>query len=183
MLDVGFSEILLFGIVALIVLGPEKLPVAVRAAGRWYAQLRRMVTNVRNDIEQELQLVEMRDLMQKELARIKDTELNLQQQLNQMNENLASLTQGTGVSMPDLEDRPKIRDLLLKKSVDRFDLPYVPVIVAMQGLILQPWQIKTRRQLLQVKLLVNLDSLNTPAQSTVVESLPIQQSLKLTSEA
>ncbi|HEY4713419.1 MAG TPA: Sec-independent protein translocase protein TatB, partial [Aquirhabdus sp.] len=71
MLDVGFSELLLFGIVALIVLGPDKLPVAVRAAGRWYAQLRRMVTNVRNDIEQELQLVEMRDLMQKELARIK----------------------------------------------------------------------------------------------------------------
>lgn len=183
MLDVGFSELLLFGIVALIVLGPDKLPVAVRAAGRWYAQLRRMVTNVRNDIEQELQLVEMRDLMQKELARIKDTELNLQQQLNQMNENLVSLTQGTGVSIHDLENRPEDRDLLLQQSVDRVDRFFYPVTVVMQGLMLQPWQIRTRQQRLQVKSLINHDLSNTPAKSTVVESLPIQQSLKLTSEA
>lgn len=179
MLDVGFSELLLFGIVALIVLGPEKLPLAVRAAGRWYAQLRRMVTNVRNDIEQELQLTEMRDLMQKELARIKDAELNLQQQMNLMNANLASLTQGTRVPLHDSEDR----DLLLKQSPDHIDLPYDPVSIVTQGLILQPWQIKIRQQLLQAQSLINHDQPNTSAEPPVVELLPLQQSLKLTAEA
>lgn len=177
MLDVGFSELLLFGIVALIVLGPEKLPLAVRAAGRWYAQLRRMVTNVRNDIEQELQLTEMRHLMRTELARIKDAELNLQQQMNQMNANLASLTQGVGVSMSDPEGRD------LQKPSDLVDWSFYPVTVVMRGLILQPWKNKTRQQLLQIKSLINHDLPKTPAESPVVESLPLQQSLKLTAEA
>jgi sec-independent protein translocase protein TatB len=91
MLNIGFSEILLFGIIALIVLGPEKLPIAVRTAGRWYAHIRRLVTNVQRDIEQELQLAEMREHMQKELDRIKSMEQSMQQQLDQMHDDLAEL--------------------------------------------------------------------------------------------
>lgn len=91
MLNIGFSEILLFGIIALVVLGPEKLPIAVRTAGRWYAHIRRLVTNVQRDIEQELQLTEMREHMQKELDRIKSMEHNMQQQLDQMHDDLAEL--------------------------------------------------------------------------------------------
>lgn len=182
MLDVGFSELLLFGTVALIVLGPDKLPLAVRAAGRWYAQLRRMVTNVRNDIEQELQLTEMRDLMQKELARIKEAESSLQQQMNLMNANLASLTQGAGVSMPDLEEKQEDRDALLKLS-DQVDRLYYPITIVMQGLILQPWQSKTRQLLLQVQSLIKHDQPNTPAEPPVVEALSLQKPLKLTAEA
>ena len=91
MLDVGFSELLLFGIVALVVLGPEKLPQAIRTVGRWYAQIRRLINNVQRDIEQELQLAEMREQMQKELARIKSIEQEMQSQLDQMQENLADL--------------------------------------------------------------------------------------------
>lgn len=93
MLNVGFSEILLFGIIALIVLGPEKLPQAIRTAGRWYAQIRRLINNVQRDIEQELQLAEMREQMQKELARIKSIEQEMQTQLDQMQENLADINQ------------------------------------------------------------------------------------------
>lgn len=91
MLNVGFSELLLFGIIALIILGPEKLPKAIRTAGRWYAQIRRLINNVQRDIEQELQLAEMREQMQKELARIKSIEQEMQSQLDQMQENLADL--------------------------------------------------------------------------------------------
>lgn len=182
MLDVGFSELLLFGTVALIVLGPDKLPLAVRAAGRWYAQLRRMVTNVRNDIEQELQLTEMRDLMQKELARIKEAESSLQQQMNQMNANLASLTQGAGVSMPDLEEKQEDMGALLKLS-NQVDRLYYPITIVMQGLILQPWQSKTRQLLLQVQSLIKHDQPNTLAEPPVVEALSLQKPLKLTAEA
>lgn len=86
MLDIGFSEILLFGIIALVVLGPEKLPVAIRTAGRWYANLRRLVTNVQRDIEQELKLTEIREQMQQELTKLKDMEHAMQQKLDQLND-------------------------------------------------------------------------------------------------
>ena len=50
MFDIGFSELLLFGVIALIVLGPEKLPQAARTAGQWYAKLRRTISTLQSDI-------------------------------------------------------------------------------------------------------------------------------------
>ena len=91
MLNVGFSELLLFGIIALIVLGPEKLPVAARTAGRWYAHLRRLASNLQQDIEKEIQLSELREHMQQELGRIKAIEKQMQAQLDQMHHELAEL--------------------------------------------------------------------------------------------
>ena len=46
MLNIGMTELLAFGIIALLVLGPEKLPEAARFAGRWYGKIKRMVSNV-----------------------------------------------------------------------------------------------------------------------------------------
>ena len=60
MFDIGFSELLLFGVIALIVLGPEKLPQAARTAGQWYAKLRRTVSTLQSEIEAELDLAETR---------------------------------------------------------------------------------------------------------------------------
>lgn len=91
MLNIGFSELLLFGIIALIVLGPDKLPTAVRTAGRWYARLRFMLGNLQQDIEKELQLSELREHMQQELDRIKLIEAQMQVQLNQMSGEIAEL--------------------------------------------------------------------------------------------
>ena len=91
MLNIGFSELLLFGIIALIVLGPDKLPTAVRTAGHWYARLRFMLGNLQQDIEKELQLSELREHMQQELDRIKLIEAQMQVQLNQMSGEIAEL--------------------------------------------------------------------------------------------
>ncbi len=74
MLDVGFSEILLLGAVALIVLGPEKLPHAARMAGAWYGKIRRSLASMQAEIEREVNLAEMRKRMEDELAKIKDVE-------------------------------------------------------------------------------------------------------------
>jgi len=54
MFDVGFSEILLCGIVALLVLGPEKLPGAVRTASLWIGRFRRAFNDVKSEIEREI---------------------------------------------------------------------------------------------------------------------------------
>lgn len=84
MFDIGFSEIFLFGVIALIVLGPEKLPQAARTAGQWYAKLRRTVSTIQSEIEAELDLAETRQQMQDELAKIRQTEADMKREMAEM---------------------------------------------------------------------------------------------------
>lgn len=81
MLDVGFSELLVFGVIALLVLGPEKLPEAARFAAKWYGKLKRTVSNVQNDIDRELRLSELREQMNQEMQRIQELEEKMQHQM------------------------------------------------------------------------------------------------------
>lgn len=64
MFDIGFWELCLIGVVALLIFGPEKLPGAARTAGFWVGRVRRMITSVKQDIDRELYLQEMRDAIQ-----------------------------------------------------------------------------------------------------------------------
>jgi Tat protein translocase TatB subunit len=54
MFDIGFWEIFLIGIVALFVVGPERLPELARKAGLYYARLRRFASNIKADIDREM---------------------------------------------------------------------------------------------------------------------------------
>ncbi|AAZ97656.1 twin-arginine translocation protein TatB [Thiobacillus denitrificans ATCC 25259] len=60
MFDIGFTELIVIGIVALVVVGPERLPKVARAAGHLYGRMQRYVSTVRSDISREMQLDEMR---------------------------------------------------------------------------------------------------------------------------
>jgi sec-independent protein translocase protein TatB len=60
MFDIGFSELLVIGVVALIVIGPERLPKVARTAGLLYGRMQRYVSSVKSDISHEIQLDEMR---------------------------------------------------------------------------------------------------------------------------
>ena len=50
MFDIGFLELLICGVIALLVLGPERLPTAARAAGRWIGGARRMVSQFTSEL-------------------------------------------------------------------------------------------------------------------------------------
>src|SRR5262245_24461804 len=68
MFDIGFSELLVIGVVALIVIGPEKLPRLARTLGHLAGKLQRYVSDVKADINREIELEDlkkMRDSMQK----------------------------------------------------------------------------------------------------------------------
>lgn len=71
MFDVGFSELLLLAVIALVVLGPEKLPHAARMTGAWIGRIRRMLVSVQADIENEVAAAEMRERIKKELEKAK----------------------------------------------------------------------------------------------------------------
>lgn len=62
MFDVGFSELVVIGLVALLVLGPKRLPEVARTAGRWMGQFRRLVDGVRQDFHSEINTAEFNEL-------------------------------------------------------------------------------------------------------------------------
>lgn len=84
MLNIGMTELLVFGIIALLVLGPEKLPEAARFAGKWYGKVKRMISNVQNDIDRELRMSELREQMQNEMQRIQALEQKMQTQMQHL---------------------------------------------------------------------------------------------------
>ena len=65
MFDIGFSEIVLVCIVGLVVLGPQRLPVAIRTVMGWVRTIRGLAANVQHELKQELKLQELQDSIKK----------------------------------------------------------------------------------------------------------------------
>lgn len=80
MLDFSFGELLMLGVIALVVLGPEKLPHAARMAGAWVGRIRRSVISIQAEIEREVAVQEMRQRIEQESQRIQNSEIALQLQ-------------------------------------------------------------------------------------------------------
>jgi sec-independent protein translocase protein TatB len=78
MFDVGFSEIMVIAVVALVVLGPEKLPKTARTLGHLFGRLQRYVADVKADINRELQLEELKKMQ----AEVKTAASDYQSSLN-----------------------------------------------------------------------------------------------------
>jgi len=76
MFDVGFPELILVSVIALLVLGPERLPEALRTMGLWLGRLRRSFNTVKAEIEREIGMDEIRRQLHNEavLADIKRIE-------------------------------------------------------------------------------------------------------------
>lgn len=66
MFDVGFQELILIGVVALLVVGPERLPKLARTAGLWLGRARRVLGSVKAEIDRELKADELRDILRKQ---------------------------------------------------------------------------------------------------------------------
>ncbi|MFC0820091.1 Sec-independent protein translocase protein TatB [Moraxella marmotae] len=86
--NLGFFELTLFGIIALVVLGPEKLPIAARTVGRWYGTFRRASQRLQNEISSELQLLETQEMLKKELEQIRQSEQQMKAQMDALQQSL-----------------------------------------------------------------------------------------------
>ncbi len=73
MFDIGFSELVMIGLVSLIVIGPERLPKVARIVGFWLGKSRAMIANVKSEIQYELHQEELRQLLNDQ---VNLTELN-----------------------------------------------------------------------------------------------------------
>ncbi len=100
MFDMGFAEMMVIGIVALIVIGPERLPSVARSAGKWYTKVRSFVSNVKNDVEREFKTDELQKILQTqqdELQSLKEamhnsvhTEASIQDEFNNIKKDIKS---------------------------------------------------------------------------------------------
>ena len=79
MFDIGFSELMVIAVVALIVIGPERLPKVARTVGLLFGRMQRYVNDVKADINREMALDELRKLQ----ANIQDTANSLEQSMKQ----------------------------------------------------------------------------------------------------
>ena len=66
MFDVGFWELSIIAVVALIVIGPERLPKVARTAGHWIGRGRRFVANVKADIDKEIKAEELKQILEQQ---------------------------------------------------------------------------------------------------------------------
>lgn len=80
MFDIGFTELMVIGVVALIVIGPERLPKVARTAGHLYGRMQRYVSTVKADISNEIQLDELRKAGQSFKDSVESVEADVQQQ-------------------------------------------------------------------------------------------------------
>src|SRR5947208_16824702 len=77
MFDIGFSEIVVIAVVALIVIGPEKLPKTARTLGHLFGRLQRYVNDVKADISREMELEELRKLQSQVESAARDIEQSM----------------------------------------------------------------------------------------------------------
>jgi sec-independent protein translocase protein TatB len=107
MLDIGFSELTLIGVLALLVLGPKRLPEAARIAGLWVGRLRSFIANVRQDLDRELQGGEL-DELRRLKRELDDTRAMIRQQSSETFEQLRALDDmitAENSIQPETEDR------------------------------------------------------------------------------
>ena len=72
MFDVGFQELTLIGVIALIVVGPERLPKMARTLGLWMGKIRYYVGQVKSDIEREVRAQELKEMLDKPAEELDD---------------------------------------------------------------------------------------------------------------
>ena len=60
MFDISFPELMVFGVIALVILGPQRLPEVMRTLGLWLGRMRRIYTNVRQEIDREVGMDDIR---------------------------------------------------------------------------------------------------------------------------
>lgn len=102
MFDIGFGELLLVFVIGLIVLGPQRLPVAVKTVAGWVRALRSLATTVQNELTQELKLQEFQDSLKKvEKASMENLSPELKASMDELREAAESMKRSYSVNDPE----------------------------------------------------------------------------------
>lgn len=99
MFDIGFPELVLVSIVALLVIGPDKLPETVRTVALWVGRIKRGFANIKQEIENEIGADEIRRQLHNE---------SIMQQLNETRDEVNRVMNDAGSTIKELKDSAEI---------------------------------------------------------------------------
>lgn len=123
MFNISFGELFAFSIIALIILGPEKLPQTLRTILFKYRAIKNHLNKIQNDLENELELIELKRIMQEELQKIKQNEEQLKQQLALMQQEIENVQ--LTVSMEQTTKARDTKDYAYIQSHDKLRTPFL----------------------------------------------------------
>lgn len=106
MIEISFGKLLLLAVIALIVLGPEKLPVAARTAGTLLRRLRAGWDSVRAEVERELQVEEIRRAAREAAAQAEAAQAKLDQVQAQIGETARKAQSAAEAEVAELAGKP-----------------------------------------------------------------------------
>jgi len=108
MFDIGFWEIIVISILGLLVLGPERLPVAIRTVSSWVKTIKGAANSVKDELSHELKIQEMHDNLKKaENVGMNNISPELQESIDTLREATASVTRPYADSMNDVMEQAK----------------------------------------------------------------------------
>ena len=129
MFDIGFSEMVMLAVVALVVLGPERLPKVAKQGGQWLGKMRRYVDDVKSDINRQMELSELQKLKSQVTDAAKDLEKSvsssvaeLQTEVDDLNRSLSSEAPKPATDWDTVyairRQRERIRDRRIERERD-----------------------------------------------------------------
>ena len=107
MFDIGFSELMVIGIVALVVIGPERLPKVARTLGHLLGRAQRYVNDVKTDINREMQLDELKKLQTQVVDSARTMEDSVRQEFDSARSAIEAPAQA---AVAELESVAKLAD-------------------------------------------------------------------------
>ncbi len=105
MFDIGFWELSLIGIVALLVIGPERLPAVARTAGKWMGRANRFIANIKDDINKEIKDEELKQILAEQQKLAEDFKNAANSTQSSINSGLETLNKSAHIDdLIDFED-------------------------------------------------------------------------------
>lgn len=101
MFDFGLSELMVIGVVLLIVVGPERLPKVARTAGHLLGRVQRYVSDVKSDIQREMQLEELKKLQEQVRHQAQELETSVREGVGRVESGLGQAAEEVRSILPD----------------------------------------------------------------------------------
>ncbi|SGY98805.1 Sec-independent translocase [Moritella viscosa] len=123
MFDIGFWEIVVISVLGLLVLGPERLPVAIRTVSTWVKTIKGAANSVKEELSHELKIQEMHDNLKKaEQQGMNNISPDLQSSIDSLRDAAASVTRpyaddkSTSTSTLSVDQVPKVAEQVIEQD-------------------------------------------------------------------
>ena len=118
MFGIGFPELLLIGVVALIVIGPERMPKVARTVGAWAGRLNRYTAQVKADIDREMRLDELRNMQKTMEDSVQKYEIMAEETTQQVKQEAGELNKAVQEVADQADSNPSSPDPLAPPAVE-----------------------------------------------------------------